>query len=411
MVKIGVFSDTHVGCSIPNAISERRRAAFRHAFTRAIDALIRSRVDLVIHAGDLFERRSMKPEDTVFVKEELQRLVEELGGIPILAVRGNHDGTRENSALDYVRHPLAKYLKVLGDPSPCSSVYAEGGIVAAAVGYTPHPAAAIRRAAADLRGIFAGAECSILIVHSFVSCQRIPPGVPEHQVVGVDLLGESGARIVIAGHNHEYHGLVRIGETCVLTPGSTESINLSESGPHGVCVLDVGGGVKCDFIEIEPLYVAKTVYVGGEGRVRQVEWYREQAASAVKSFIEDLGGREGILKIVLRGVVDGDRLEAESASEAEARKAAEGARNLIYVEVESQLEEVSAAPQPSAATRDQFLSEVFGSILGFSEEALSLVSEVEAALEERASAKTGLLTESDRREFVRRWLKILGDVK
>ncbi|MEM1552989.1 MAG: exonuclease SbcCD subunit D, partial [Candidatus Bathyarchaeia archaeon] len=67
MVKLGVFADTHVGRSIPNVISEHRRQAFRHAFSQAINIFIKERVEYVIHAGDLFEKRSMTPSDSLFV--------------------------------------------------------------------------------------------------------------------------------------------------------------------------------------------------------------------------------------------------------------------------------------------------------------------------------------------------------
>ena len=67
-LRIGVFSDTHVGRNIPRVLRDARRKAFRHAFKQAIDIFIENDVDYVIHAGDLFEKRSMTPDDAVFVK-------------------------------------------------------------------------------------------------------------------------------------------------------------------------------------------------------------------------------------------------------------------------------------------------------------------------------------------------------
>ncbi|MEM3747998.1 MAG: metallophosphoesterase, partial [Thermoproteota archaeon] len=119
-MKIGVFADTHIGRNIPREVGELRRKAYRHAFTQAINIFVKEKVECVIHLGDLFEKRSMMSEDSVFVKEELQRLVnsirEEHGGeVSVFLIRGNHDGALDNNALDFVKHPLAKYLKVVGE--------------------------------------------------------------------------------------------------------------------------------------------------------------------------------------------------------------------------------------------------------------------------------------------------------
>ncbi|MBS7622778.1 metallophosphoesterase, partial [Candidatus Bathyarchaeota archaeon] len=100
-MKIGVFADTHVGRCIPRAIGDLRRQAYRHAFTEAVNIFIKEGVDHLIHGGDMFEKRSMTPAESLFVKDELQRLADSIGDlhskhVKIFMVRGNHDGTAEN---------------------------------------------------------------------------------------------------------------------------------------------------------------------------------------------------------------------------------------------------------------------------------------------------------------------------
>jgi hypothetical protein len=83
---------------------------------------------------------------------------------------------------------------------------------------------------------------------------------------------------------------------------------------------------------------------------------------------------------------------------------------ILHVEVDNGLSEIkpSGISVPEHMGREEFLQEVFRS-LGERRmvQALSLAEEARMALEERASAQTGLLKESDRKPFVEKWLKIL----
>jgi hypothetical protein len=115
--------------------------------------------------------------------------------------------------------------------------------------------------------------------------------------------------------------------------------------------------------------------------------------------------------VVLRGVVEGGVFDLEAELERSIRGAREASPLLLHVELVNELRE--AGEHVSVAehtTRDEFLRELFAALgEGRAAEALSLAEEVEAALEERGSPQTGLLRESDRRSFVERWLKLLGE--
>ncbi|MEM4650184.1 MAG: metallophosphoesterase, partial [Candidatus Bathyarchaeia archaeon] len=142
MVKIGIFSDTHIGRSVPKAIGELRREAFKKAFTQAINVFIQEKVDYIIHCGDVFERETMNPSDSIFVKNEFQRLIDSLSkDTKIFVVRGNHDGTPVNNALNYIEHPLAKYFKIIGEKTLENKIefYEESNFILTGMGYTPYP--------------------------------------------------------------------------------------------------------------------------------------------------------------------------------------------------------------------------------------------------------------------------------
>jgi len=417
MVKIGVFADTHVGRSIPNVISEYRRQAFRHAFSQAINVFVKEKVEYVIHAGDLFEKRSMTPSDSLFVKEEFQRLVDSLNGnVKIVLVRGNHDGTIENSALNYIEHPLAKYLKVLGEKTLQGEpdLYEEDDFAVLGFGYTPYVSTKLAEVKDAVKEQFEKAKAShkIFLTHMFVEGQEIPPNVPEYQVASFNLIKDLGANIVIAGHYHKYLPLKEKEKLHLLTPGATEAIDLSDEGPHGVCLLNLKEQIDSKFIPLKPLHKIKNEFIDSEGATEQPKWFIEKAATAADKFAEELknGGIEGILRIALRGIVDGNKFDLEADIERKMQEIRKDNPQLLHVEIDNGLSELTAGAVsvPEYMGRDEFLQEVF-SILGDKRmaQALTLAEEVRMALEEKASAQTGLLKESDRKPFVEKWLKIL----
>jgi len=417
MVKIGVFSDTHIGRTIPNVVAEYRRKAFRHAFKQALNIFIEEEVEYVIHSGDVFERRSMTPGDTKFVKEELQRLVDELDGeVKILVVRGNHDGTPENNVLDYVEHPLAKYLKVIGDSTLKGKVeiYEDDRIAAVGFGYTPYPASKIGEVKESIRKRFekVSAKHKIFIVHAFIEGhQDIPPGVPDHQIIPRRAVKNVGADLIVAGHHHQHTPPTTIDGATILTPGATEAVDLSDETAHGVTIIELEEKLNYSFKPLKPLYKIRNAVVDGAGASREPEWYMERGIIAAKEFSEMLKaeGIKGLMRLVLKGVIRGDKFDVEENIDRELGKLRKENPLLLHVVLKNNLREIGTSLSVTETTsRSEFLSEVFKP-LGEKrrEAALQLIDEVEFTLEEKASTKTGLLKPSDRRRFVERWIKIL----
>lgn len=417
MVKVGVLADTHVGRSVPNVISEYRREAFRHAFTQAVNILVEEGVELVIHAGDIFEARSMRTSDSVFVKEELQRLVDSLNGrVKIVVVRGNHDGTTENSAIDYVLHPLAKYLTFLGEGTlqRKPEVFEEEGLAIVGLGYIPFVSSRLYEVRDLIREKFDASKAAhkIFLAHMFMEGQDLPPSIPEHQIASLNTVKELGANLVIAGHYHKHLPLEEKSDLLMLTPGSTEAADLSEDYPHGVTVLEIDNNVRYKFVQIKPLYMIRNEIVDSGGVVQNPSWFISRVDEAVASFSDHIKkeGRQGILRIALRGILDGNRFDLEDEVRRRVRNLIQENPHIIHVEVDNSLNEISLpeVPVSEITRREEFLREVF-SVLGekFMLQALTLAEKIREILEEKASSKTNLLKETDRGPFVEEWLKIL----
>ncbi|MFQ5711530.1 MAG: exonuclease SbcCD subunit D [Candidatus Geothermarchaeales archaeon] len=415
-MKIGVFGDTHVGRRIPRTIAELRRKAYRSAFTKAIDALIEERVEYVIHAGDLFERRSMTPGDAVFVKEEFQRMIDELGDTSIILVRGNHDGTLENNVLDYVRHPLARYLKVLGDKTLLGEeeAYSDGTLTAVGLGYHPYIRAKFESSREALEKSLNDGGFKILILHNFVEgYHSIPPGTPEHSKLSLRTLSQLPADLIVAGHYHENLPLTRTVGSHIVTPGGTEAIDLSDQGPFGIHIVEVEEGIEDRFVEIEPLHRIRNIQIDSRGAVNPLSWYRQRFHQEAAEYASELAGEsaEGILRVVLKGKTDEDPIDLTLMIDGDVEDLRASQSQIIHIEIVNRVEEARERFHPPAEESPRrYLEEVFQPLGPFIGEALHLSEEVQTALETGASPQTNLLTPSDRKVFVDRWMEILERV-
>ncbi|MEM2487646.1 MAG: metallophosphoesterase family protein [Thermoproteota archaeon] len=419
-MKIGIFADTHVGRKIPIEIGELRRLAYRHAFTQSIDTFIEEGVDYIIHAGDLFEKRGMTSEDSVFVKEEFQRLVNSIRekhgkSVSIFIVRGNHDGSCDNNALDFVKHPLARYLKVVGESliTGEEEFYIDGKIMLVGLPYHPYISRVFDNVKPLISKIFKTDDfIKILLLHNFIQGYHdVPPGTPPHNCLNMRDFKELGVNIVIAGHYHSRTSPVEEDDIIFLTPGATEAVDLSDEGPFGVYVFEIDS--KPRFIQIKPLHEIRNSKVDSRETVKPREWYIENALREVNAFCSYLKEKHanGILRLVVSGYLEEkDPSAIDSALRQEVSKLI-GQTGLLHVDLVNRVEEV---PQkiafPKMGTGLEYIMTVLEPLGENISEAANLVEEISTALEEKASPTTGLLTGLDRSRFVKRWLEIFEKV-
>ena len=406
MLKLGVFSDTHIGRNIPRVVGDARRRAFRHAFRQAIDLFIQERVDYVIHGGDLFEKRSMTPEDAVFVKEEFYRLARGIPGIKIITVRGNHDGSPQSSSLDYITHPLADYFIVLGDKTLKGEreAYSDNKLSIAAMGYHPYARSKFKEIANIIKESWRENVIKILILHNYIDgVHDIPPSTPDHSIINPKIIEEVEPNIVVAGHQHEPLGVMKNNDVSYVLPGSTEAVDLAERGPFGVHILELeDSGVKAHkFLEIEPLQEIRHEVVASNDPM-PIEWFAQACLNKLEEFASNLD-RDGIIRILVKGVVITSSMFPELNLHDRIDEIRRRYGKLIHVEIQESLEPIMGDRSEAKPRGGIRIKEIFEELGG---DALELIDEVSLTLDEKASEKTGVLRESDREQFVERWVKI-----
>lgn len=421
MLRLGVFSDTHIGRNIPRVVGEARRHAFREAFKQAINIFIDNRVDYVLHGGDLFEKRSMTPEDSRFVKDEFYRLVKNsrekwMKDVKILVVRGNHDGSPSSCVLEYVTHPLADYLHIIGESiEEEPQHYSDDKILVTGIGYHPF----IKKRFKDLIGKLSeivesskNNQFKILLLHNYVEgINVIPPYTPEHSIIDRDDLEKIQVDMVIVGHYHEKYELREKNNLKFLIPGATEAVDLGEKGPFGVYILDVkdSENIQSKFIELTPSQHITLRRIVSE-EPKPFQWFKDRTLEEISNFMDELIEKKlpGILKIKVLGTASDLKIFSKIFTEEELRKIREDNPNLLYLEIEEDIQPLIREELERAMpiSKEDLVRDLFKE-LGQEPNVIELIEETTLTLEEKASEKTGLLKDSDRSVFVEKWAKIL----
>src|SRR5512133_3419997 len=94
-IRILLLADSHLGFDLPvRPRSGRRRRGydFLANYAAALEPALRGELDLVVHAGDVFDRPSVIPSIAYQAYEPLKRVAD--AGVPVFIVPGNHERSR-----------------------------------------------------------------------------------------------------------------------------------------------------------------------------------------------------------------------------------------------------------------------------------------------------------------------------
>jgi len=400
-MRFAVIADTHIGRGIPLAIGEQRREAFNNAFTLAVDRIINAGVDYVFHGGDLFERRTLRPHLVQFVHDELYRLATETERLhhkklKILIVRGNHDGRPGSDTLDYIKHPLARYLHVFTEEDP---VYSDDRIHVVGLNYYDELEKAYQILAEPALKKAEGLK--VLLLHGFIQGYNQVP--PYSSSLTLDKLSEAAPDYVFTGHYHRRCMPQRLPSGgWVVTPGSLAMYDFAEAPDKGFYIIEHGDQPVFTWEPLEPLHHMRQVKVGSDHR-RPPSWYGERVTAEVDSFLKLLRetGKPGYIRLRLEG-----GLSEGFPSDIPYNLPEDPL--LLWVDVDTmrmELPPLTVRPQ-----RDRVdVKEYFSSFGEFSEDIREMHRKVGDALEEDASSTTGLLRPSQRVPFISEWVKRFED--
>ncbi len=245
------LADTHLGTWLrAHGAPEGWSRADEHAeaFERALVPALRGEVDLVVHAGDLFDSRTPSRKLVRWTSTVLEQVA---ARVPVVLIPGNHDPA---SLLRRFRMPPPG-LHIIDAPSRLRF----GDLTIAALPFK-RTVAGFQRAAADAVG--PGAD--VLLLHQAVSGCSVPRfvfrvGKPAG-TVGEEHL-PVGPRWAMGGHLHPRQR-VRIGDIELVYPGATVRTAAAEGpAPKGYALWEFGRRVRWRFVDLpeRPFRIVRSI--------------------------------------------------------------------------------------------------------------------------------------------------------
>jgi DNA repair exonuclease SbcCD nuclease subunit len=246
-VRVLLVADTHLGFDLPvrPRIERRRRGHdFLANYARALEPALADEVDVVIHAGDVFDRSSVVTSLAYQAFEPLRRIADR--GIPVVIVPGNH----ERSRLPHLRFAHHRDVHIFGTPR--TIVIEVRGVRIALSGF-PYERRNVRARFRELleqtRWSEHAADIRLLCLHHCVEGATVGPADYTFTTAG-DVIRTRDVppafAAVLSGHIHRHQVLTtdlrgRALATPVMYPGSIERTAFAEIGEtKGFMMLDVG---------------------------------------------------------------------------------------------------------------------------------------------------------------------------
>jgi len=252
-MKIAHVADTHLGY-MQYHLRERKEDFFK-AFTKVVDKCIEEGVELLLHAGDLFETYHPDVESLSFAIAQFKRLKE--AGIRTIAITGNHDRALRKGI--YPPQEILAQLGLLELLDPYGEVEFNGVSI---FGFRYMPRRYFEKFKEKTLVEFeekalSKSSPSILLFHQAVD--QFLPFPDAYEVLMPEL--PKGFAYYAAGHIHVYR-VEEVNGALFSYPGSTEFRTLLEAsrGRRGFNIYDVEAG-RVRRVELEglrPFIVFKT---------------------------------------------------------------------------------------------------------------------------------------------------------
>jgi DNA repair protein SbcD/Mre11 len=260
-IRILLLADSHLGFDLPvrPRVERRRRGHdFLANYARALAPAMAGEVDLVVHAGDVFDRSTVAATLAYQAFEPLRRVADL--GIPVFVVPGNHERSRLPH-LRFARHPD---IHVFANPR--TVVIGVRGMRVALSGfpYEHEVRGRVAQLLAKTQWQDHEADVRLLCVHHCFEGATVGPSdytftTAEDVVRTADIPAAFVA--VLSGHIHRHQVLAknlsgRPLATPVLYPGSIERTAFAEIGEtKGYMVLHVASSdrvprLRWDFREL-----------------------------------------------------------------------------------------------------------------------------------------------------------------
>jgi len=221
------------------------RTASRRALAHLVDAALHEGVDLVVFAGDVFDRSHVDQATAGFWRTQLERLHE--AQVPVVMVAGNHDA--ESELFGQVSHPGRVTLLSSGEP--------EGFILdrldVAVVGQGLDEAGFAPDGGPDLAATFPDADPALFTIGLLHTSLGGRKGYGSFAPTSAGVLRARGYGYWALGHVH--HREVVATDPWIVFPGNVQGRGMLETGPKGATLVTVADGKGREVRDVRALEV------------------------------------------------------------------------------------------------------------------------------------------------------------
>ena len=278
-IRILHTADTHLGYKQYH--NEVRRNDFFAAFEIVINDAIDMQVDAIVHAGDLFDSRNPTLEDLLETINILSRL--KVANIPLFGIVGNHESKQNTQWLDLIEEMglaarLGKKPRLVGD--------------VAIYGIDSVPKSKIPLF--DYSGFEAPDTSQLENCRKLLVMHQIVQPFPYAEWDCAEMLEKLPFRVdaILLGDYHKYEK-IKVGETWVTYPGSTERNSASEGEPRSYNIITLSN----KGLEISRRTIPTRHFLPIPVTLKGEEKSYEQIFSAINEHLEELPGSVVLLEI------------------------------------------------------------------------------------------------------------------
>ncbi|MBC7326615.1 DNA repair exonuclease [bacterium] len=303
MVKLVICSDTHLNAYYarmrPEQL-EKRRERLRQAFQKVVDFAIEEKVDVFLHAGDLFDMPDPRYKEVILTFRELKRLKE--AGIRTYLIGGTHDIPKAIYEAGgapvlhlYEEAGLAKFFRFFHTSE--AEVIDVNGKRLVIAGVSCDPRIRDGNPLESLNHTPAEGDFRIFMFHYAIEGKM--PRMYEGAFVPLSCLRDLPADIIVAGHIHP-HSHFELGNKLVIIPGATERLDFGEEeNETGFYYVELENKPKIKYLKIEPQRM-RTVELHISELANQPE---EKKAEYIISKLKSFSHPDQLLRFRLKGQI------------------------------------------------------------------------------------------------------------
>ena len=255
------IADSHIGSQLPGrprVVAPRRGDDLVSSYRRGLHRALEHGCQLVIHAGDVFDRPNPGSHAIAAAAEPLMRLA--AAGVQVVIIPGNHERGQLPETL-LLAHPNIHILA-----TPRTVAFEVGDCRVAVTGFPNLCGGADRRFAETIEQTGwrrAEADVRVLVVHETFESATCGPGTFRFRsgdnVVKRDQIPPE-FDYVAAGHIHRHQALATPGDgPPIVYAGSCDRVSFAElNESKGVVLLDLGRDLAWRFVEhaVRPMVLA-----------------------------------------------------------------------------------------------------------------------------------------------------------